>query len=266
MTKIIPEIGWNHMGDIKLAKKMIIAGAKNGADYIKTQVFDPKLLKPGPWDKDGRRDIYNKAKLTSAKYEKLYNFAKINKIKFFTSVVNKDGAKMVLKFQNDLIKIPSTENTNYELLEFCKKNFKEIIVSTGTATFKEIRFLEKIIDQKKLVIMHCTSSYPCKAKDVNLPKIELLQKYFHKVGFSDHSAGIEASILSLNFKPHYIEKHFTIDQNLPGRDNKVAILPNDLRILKHYLNFFNEAIKFRGKNFLKVEKEVRSLYRGRWGR
>ena len=97
MTKIIAEIGWNHMGDLKLAKKMIMSAKKNGADLIKTQIFDPKTLKPGPWDHDGRREIYNKAMLTSSKYELLINFAKKNKIVFFTSVMNVKGAKMVLK-------------------------------------------------------------------------------------------------------------------------------------------------------------------------
>ena len=79
MTKIIAEIGWNHMGNLKLAKKMMLAAKKNGADYVKTQIFDPKTLKPGPWDTDGRRKIYNKAKLTFDKYKNLLIFAKKNK-------------------------------------------------------------------------------------------------------------------------------------------------------------------------------------------
>lgn len=264
MTKIIAEIGWNHMGNLKLAKKMIMSAKKNGADLIKTQIFDPKTLKPGPWDHDGRREIYNKAMLTSSKYKLLINFAKKNKIVFFTSVMNVKGAKMVLNFQNNLIKIPSTENSNYELLKFCNKKFKKIIVSTGTATFNEIKKIGKLIDKKKLVILHCTSSYPCKPSDINLPKIALLKNFFNNVGFSDHSSGIEASISSLGYGLEYIEKHFTIDRDLPGRDNKFAILPGDLKNLKNFILFFKEANKFRGKDFLKSEKEVRNIYRGRW--
>ncbi len=264
MTKIIAEIGWNHMGDLKLAKKMILSAKKNGADLVKTQIFDPKTLKPGPWDHDGRRKIYDKAMLDSIKYKKLIEFAKKQKINFFTSIMNISGAKMVLKYQNNLIKIPSTENTNYALLKFCNKKFKKIIVSTGTATFKEIKKIGKIINKKKLVILHCTSSYPCLATDVNLPKIKLLKKYFKKVGFSDHSFGIEASVLGLSYNLEYVEKHFTINRKLPGRDNKFAILPSDLKNLKRFINFSKEANKFRGMNFLKSEKEVRNIYRGRW--
>ena len=70
------------------------------------------------------------------------------------------------------------------------------------------------------------------ATDVNLPKIKLLKKYFNKVGFSDHSFGIEASVLGLSYNLEYVEKHFTINRKLPGRDNKFAILPSDLKILK----------------------------------
>ena len=264
MTKIIAEIGWNHMGDLKLAKKMMLSAKKNGADLVKTQIFDPKTLKPGPWDHGGRREIYNKAMLTPEKYGNLIKFAKKNKIVFFSSVMNIKGAKTVLKFQNNLIKIPSTENTNYELLKFCNTKFKRIIVSTGTATFKEIKKIGKHINKKKLVIFHCTSSYPCKPNDINLPKIKLLKNFFKKVGFSDHSSGVEASVLSLSYDIEYIEKHFTINRNLPGRDNKFAILPNDLKNLKNFTLFSNKANKFRGKNFLKSEKQVRNVYRGRW--
>ena len=147
MTKIIAEIGWNHMGDLKLAKKMMLSAKKNGADLVKTQIFDPKTLKPGPWDHDGRRKIYDKAMLDSNKYKKLIEFAK-TKNQLFSSIMNISGAKMVLKYQNNLIKIPSTENTNYALLKFCNKKFKKIIVSTGTATFREIKKIGKIINKK----------------------------------------------------------------------------------------------------------------------
>ena len=74
MTKIIAEIGWNHMGDLDLAKKMIVAASENGSDFVKTQFFSTKNLKPGPWDNDGRRDIYEKAQLTIEKYLELKEF------------------------------------------------------------------------------------------------------------------------------------------------------------------------------------------------
>ena len=162
MTKIIAEIGWNHMGNLGLAKKMILSAKKNGADYVKTQVFDPTTLKPGPWDNDGRREIYEKAKITNEKYAKLLKYSRKIKINFFTSVMNVEGAKMVLNHQKNLIKIPSMENTNYELLNFCNKNFDMVMVSTGTAKFSEILRLKKYLEKTKFtyyIVLHLTHVY-----------------------------------------------------------------------------------------------------------
>ena len=264
MTKIIAEIGWNHMGDLRLAKKMILSAKKNGADYVKTQVFDPSTLKPGPWDRDGRRKIYEKAKITNEKYAKLLKYSRKIKINFFTSVMNIEGAKMVLNHQKNLIKIPSMENTNYELLSFCNKNFDMIIISTGTAKFSEILKLKKIFRKNKLHILHCTSSYPCLSENLNLPKIGLLKKHFKSVGFSDHSSGIYASFIAMSYKINFIEKHFTLDRKLPGRDNKFAILPEELNQLSNFRKFYKNANTFINKDFLKCEVEARNNYRGRW--
>ena len=88
MTKIIAEIGWNHMGDMNLAKKMIIAAKDNGADFVKTQIFNIKYLKDGPWMTDGRKEIYEKAQLSNENYNELFYFGKENNINFFTSVFN----------------------------------------------------------------------------------------------------------------------------------------------------------------------------------
>ena len=126
MTKIIAEIGWNHMGDMDLAKEMILAAKNNGADFVKTQIFNVKYLKDGPWMNDGRREIYEKAQLTIEKYTELRKFGEENSIAFFTSVFNTMGAEEVLKVHNDIIKIPSTESRNKELLELCSKKFDSL--------------------------------------------------------------------------------------------------------------------------------------------
>ena len=116
MTKFIAEIGWNHMGDMDLAKKMILAAKENGADYVKTQIFDIKFLKDGPWMEDGRKEIYEKSQLSDEKYLELLEYSKKIGINFFTSIFNTDAAKRVNRFQKDIIKIPSTESRNKELI------------------------------------------------------------------------------------------------------------------------------------------------------
>tara|TARA_B110000459_G_C16551935_1_gene467179 strand:+ start:1 stop:741 length:741 start_codon:yes stop_codon:yes gene_type:complete len=245
---------------------MILEAKKNGADFVKTQIFNVESLKKGPWDKDGRREIYKKAQLNYKKYEELFNYAKKINCKFFASAMSVKDAELIKKVNNELIKIPSMESRNIPLINYCSKNFKHIIISSGTSKFEEILNSCKKIPKKKLTVLHCVSSYPCKFSDLNLPKIDLFKKKFKNVGFSDHSLGIEASILSLKYNPILIEKHFTTNNSLPGRDNKFAILPKDLKSLKDIIIKNSLANKFRGKNFLKCEIEARKIYSGRWNK
>ena len=109
-----------------------------------------------------------------------------------------NDAKLLREINNNISKF-KWESRNYPLIEFCSKNFKNIIISTGTSTFKEILKSCKKIPKSKLTVLHCVSSYPCKFSDANLPKIELLKKYFKNVGFSDHTLGIKTSVLSLKY-------------------------------------------------------------------
>ena len=265
MTKIIAEIGWNHMGDMNLAKKMIIAAKDNGADFVKTQIFNIKYLKDGPWMTDGRKEIYEKAQLTNEKYNELVNFGKENDINFFTSVFNTMGAQEALKINNDIIKIPSTESRNVELLKFCNKNFKKVLVSTGTSTEKEMIDSKTCFDDDKAVFLHCVSAYPCDEYNSNLPRINFIKTLSKQYGYSDHTTGTEVSKISLEYNIDYLEKHFTTDNSLPGRDNKFAILPKDLKELVKYKEKRMAANKFHGNDFIDSEKEQREIYTGRWG-
>lgn len=146
------------------------------------------------------------------------------------------------------------------------KNFKKVLISTGTLYEKEIIELTKKYKNHNITLLHCVSAYPCPFENVNISKIEFLKKINNNdAGFSDHSTGIEASILSLSYNPSYIEKHFTIDNNLPGRDNKFAILPNELKKLKEYIEISNKIKINHGNDLQDSEQEVRKIYAGRWG-
>ena len=251
------------MGNIKIAKKMIKEAKLNGADFVKTQVFDIKYLAKGPWDNDGRKKIYSRAQILENKYKILNNYSKKIGIKFFASIVNHAGANMIRKIDNSLVKIPSANNRNYDLIKYCLNNFKKVIISLGALKFSEIKKIAKF-NKKKLILLHCVSTYPCEFEEINLSKIKKI-KYLHKfVGFSDHTRNIYASVLSLRYKPILIEKHFTIDKNLPGRDNKLAILPHELKELRKYININKIIEKYKYLNFHKKEKIIRKIYSKRW--
>jgi len=187
------------------------------------------------------------------------------KIKFLTSIFNLEDYYLIKKLNLKTIKIPSPENRNVELLKFCNKKFKNIFLSTGAAKITEIRKSFKFFNKNKyLNLMHCVSSYPCPDKITNLNRINKLKKISKNIGLSDHTPDILSSILSLDYGVSVIEKHFTINNSLPGRDNKFAILPNMMSELSRTIKRYNLMKQEQKEKFSKQEREIRKVYTGRW--
>lgn len=264
MTKLIAEIGWNFLGNINLAKEMISAAKESGADYAKFQTWSTKDLVRGPWHKDNRINLYKKAELSEDDHYELNEFCKKKKIIFLTSVFNKKYLKFLKHLKLKTIKVASMEITNIELLKEMNKIYNNIIISTGASKIDEVKKVFNYINKKKCTLMHCVSAYPTPAENINLPRIEILKKICKRVGYSGHMIGISDALGSLEYDPIYIEKHFTIDKNLPGRDNQLAILPNEMKILSNYIKDYKKIQKNKGSNYQKIEKEVRLNYRNRW--
>jgi sialic acid synthase SpsE len=264
MTKIISEIGWNHMGDMNLAKEMISASKENGADLVKTQTFSVQRLKNGPWDEDGRTEIYKKAELSVDEHLELQDYSNNIGIKFFSSVFSIEDAKLLLEVETDMVKIASAESRNIELLEFCDRNFDRMIISTGTSTLEEIKSSLSYIKKSEVTLLHCVSSYPLEPQNANLPKLLELKKLCDRVGYSDHTFGVEVSKVSLEYDIDVIEKHFTIDHELPGRDNKFAILPHELKDLSDYIKLREQSTLSHGNDYLECEAETRNVMSGRF--
>ena len=264
MTKIIAEIGWNHMGDLHRAYDMIQAASDHGADFVKFQTWSVDRLKSGPWDEDGRREIYEGAELSLKEHKFLNKYAERCNVKFFTSVFSIEDAELLNSVQSDYVKIPSMESRNLELIDYCDRNFSNIFLSTGTSTFDEIKKSVGMINNAELTLFHCVSSYPCDYKNANLERIRHLNKLCKRVGYSDHTLGVLASFVSLEYGVDYIEKHFTTSNELPGRDNKFAIVPDELREIKNYINFCKVVKEDKGTDYQECELETRKLYTGRF--
>ena len=265
--ELIAEIGWNHMGDMELAEKMISEASKSGADFCKFQTWKVKNLKEGPWNKDGRVEIYNKAELSDEKHFTLVQLCKKYNVKFLTSVFNIKDLDFVLSLSNEAIKIPSHEVYNLELIKQSCSKFKKIFISIGACKWEEFeKILNLDIDLKKIYFMHCVSSYPLTEDNVNFPKLLEIKKIHKKIGYSGHLNGIEDAIAAIGFGAHIVEKHFTIDKNLPGRDNKFALLPNDLKTISNYRDIFSKMIINKGLDIQECEMDIYNNYRGRWSK
>ncbi len=264
--KIIAEIGWNHLGDIGIAEKMIISAKQSGANVAKFQLWDPKHLKKGPWDTDGRREIYEKASLNLDSIDKLKNCCAQNDIEFLLSAFGTKSAKIIKEIGLSSIKIPSHETTNIKFLNFCSNNFKMIYFSSGASTKDEIIRAMEILKKNKLKVnlMHCVSSYPCDISNVNLKRLDWLRTVHEEIGLSDHTSDTITPAFAVMKGATVLEKHFTIDNELPGRDNKFALNPLNFRKMTNEINLAYQSLIDHGVDYQDSEKDVVMNYRGRW--
>jgi sialic acid synthase SpsE len=264
--KIIAEIGWNHMGDIALAEEMVMKAALSGANMVKFQYWDPKFLKPGVWDTDGRREIYNKAVLTKEKILKLMEISEKYNQEFLISVFGTKGATFMKDLGVKSIKIPSHETTNLKLIEYCAANFDYIYFSAGASTSDEVLTAVKILKAGKsdFCLMHCVSSYPCGNERVNLSRLNWLKGLHSVIGLSDHSSGSVIPAISVGLGVSVIEKHFTSDHDLPGRDNKFALEPDEFKLMSDNILIASDSMIDHGLEYQDIESDTVNNYRGRW--
>lgn len=243
-TFIIAEGGVNHNGDLRLAYKIIDAAKFAGADAIKFQAYitdeicikNSKLAKYQKKTKfNSQYDLLKKYELKTSQILKLAKYAQKKKINFLLSFFDTKSLELATRLNLKYIKIPSGEINNFLLLKKAAKLKKKIIFSTGMASkaeiFKTKKYLNKNgLSDKKIIILYCVSSYPTKFEEIYLPEIKFYKKkYKVRVGFSDHSMGIEASMASILFGATVIEKHLTLNRNLSGPDHQSSIEPNEFK-------------------------------------
>ena len=240
---IIAEIGINHEGNIKTAKKLIFEAKKAGADAVKFQIFKPytlankrsqksKFQKKSTSQKNPLYKIWQKMELKFPDLKKLRKYAKKLNIYFICSVFDIESLSMSRKLKIDALKIASSDITDEYLQNYLSKEKKPIILSTGMSEKSEIEKCIKNLKSKNLAILHCVSLYPCDFKRANLNRILSLKENFkYTIGYSDHCIGPIASILSINLGAKIIEKHFTLNKNKIGLDHKLSADPMDLKII-----------------------------------
>ena len=254
---IVAEAGNNHEGSFLVAKKLIDAASKAGADAIKFQTYDVKKFISKTNKK--RYEMLKKFSLTLNEFKKLSIYCKKKKIIFFSSVFDLDSVNYLDKIQS-YFKISSGDNNFYDLIKKTAKLNKELIISTGGADLKQIDKIYNIVrnirknKKLKLSFLHCVSSYPTELNQINLLSIIALKNKFPeaKIGFSDHTSEINTSVFAVLIGANIIEKHFTLDNNFSSfRDHKIALNPQNF---KKMVERINQAIIVMGKEEKIVQK------------
>jgi len=260
-TYVIAEAGINHNGDIKIAKKMIIEAAKCGADAIKFQSFTAEEL----FSKKLNSEIFDFAKklsLTLSKHKELKKFSEKYGIDFISTATGIESINILKKLKVKCIKIASMDLSNHHLLSDVAKCKIPLILSTGMSTISEIKSAVEVLDKEKATycLLHCISSYPTSINDANLNTIPYFYNIFSvPIGYSDHTLGIDACITSIALGSCIIEKHFTLDKNMSGPDQKLSADPTELKTLVNKIRIVENLLGKPRKNIIRSEMKFRKL-------
>lgn len=237
---IIAEAGVNHNGSLERAKELIIEASKAGADYIKFQTFKAETLvskdaKKADYqvkntgDNSSQFDMLKKLELSEKDHFELMDLCKEYDIKFMSSPFDIESIKFLDRLDLDFFKIPSGEITNYPFLKEIAKYKKPVILSTGMSNMDDIANALDVLRSDDIVILHCNTEYPTPMEHVNLNAMKTIKDKFNlDIGYSDHTIGIEVPIAAVALGARVIEKHFTLDKNLPGPDHKASLDPKEL--------------------------------------
>lgn len=262
-TIIIAEAGVNHNGSIKTAKKLIDAAAESGADYVKFQSFKADRLvtksakraeyqDKNTGNNESQYEMLKKLELSEENHTELIEYCEEKGIKFLSTGFDVEGLKFLKSLGLNLAKVPSGEITNLPYLRSIAQLFSNIVLSTGMADMKEVKdayqvLLSEGLKKENITIVHCNTEYPTPMEDVNLKAMNTIgQELGVNIGYSDHTLGIEVPIAAVALGATVIEKHFTLDRNLPGPDHRASLEPEELKNMVSAIRNIEKAISGSG--------------------
>ena len=275
-TFIVAEIGINHNGDTELAKEMIVAAAEAGVDAVKFQAFRAESLTSKTTKKaehqkralgldESPYEMWKRLEFSIEDFHQLKIQSEKCGLIFFSSIFDEDSLEMMSGIDTPLFKIASGDLTYLPFIRKVATKQKPIILSVGMGTLQEIAdAIEEIhsVGNKEVILLQCTAQYPANISEINLLKMGKLQEVFDvPVGLSDHSTSLIVPALAAGFGASVIERHFTIDKNLSGSDQKMSTDPAEMKAI---VEGVREAEKSLGSSYIgptDSEQEGRKLFR-----
>lgn len=256
---IIAEAGVNHNGDLNVARQLVDVAAESGADLVKFQTFsadrlvtiharkaDYQIQATGAGE--SQHAMIRRLELTRDMHEALIAHCHARGIKFFSTGFDPENIDLLVELGLDRFKIPSGEITNLPYLRHVGRYGKPVILSTGMSTLGEIEAALEVLEKAgtrhdQITVLHCNTEYPTPMADVNLRAMLTIRDTFGiAVGYSDHTSGIEVAIAAVALGATVIEKHFTLDRNLPGPDQKASLEPGELKAMVTAIHNIEQAL------------------------
>ncbi len=274
-TLIIAEIGINHNGSFDRAREMVDVARECGADIVKFQTAKLDSLvskkasmaeyqKQNTGMEKSQKEMLKDLLLPFEDFQRLAEYCEEKGVRFLSTPFDIDSIRFLDSIQ-DMWKVPSGEITNYPYLVEIAKTGKKVILSTGMSTVDEIHQAVDVLSDngtEDITLLHCTTDYPTAMEDVNLnAMITLRDEFGLPVGYSDHTKGIEVSLAAVSMGATVIEKHFTLDRNLPGPDHKASLEPDELKMLVSSIRNIEKAMGSFMKKPTDAEIKNRSVAR-----
>lgn len=273
---ILVEAGVNHNGCLETAKKMIQVAKDSGADAIKFQTFKAeklvsKFAEKAEYQKNNTQvietqlEMIKKLELTFEDFRELKKYCEELGILFLSTPFDFDSIEFLKELKMEIWKIPSGEITNLPYLRKVGKIAKKIIISTGMCELFEIEEALNVLKASgvnDIAILHCNTEYPTPMKDVNLRAMQTLKEKFNqKIGYSDHTLGIEVPIAAVALGAEIIEKHFTLDKSMIGPDHKASLNPIELKNMIDSIRNIETALGSANKFVTESELKNKNIAR-----
>ncbi len=275
---IIAEAGVNHNGDMALAKQLIDIAADAKADAVKFQTFIAeklvsKFAEKAAYQKastdaaENQLNMIRKLELKFDQFEELRNYADSKNIMFLSTPFDFPSIDFLKSLGMTHGKIPSGELTNMPYLIKMAKSFEQLIVSTGMSEMAEIHAALKVLldhgaKKENIVVLHCNTEYPTPFEDANLRAMQSIEKEFSiRVGYSDHTPGIEAPVAAVALGATVIEKHYTIDKTMEGPDHAASLDPQELKAMVSAIRNTEKALGSGEKTPSKSETKNKAIAR-----
>ena len=256
---IIAEAGVNHNGSLELAKKLVDVAVDAGADAVKFQTFKADQLvsksaqkaeyqKQATAAEESQYEMIKKLELDENVHREIIGYCNEKKIMFLSTPFDHSSIELLNNFEMPIFKIPSGEITNLPYLQHIGRLGKEVMLSTGMADLGEIEdtldvLVQSGVPKEKITVLHATTEYPCPIDEVNLRAMQTIRAAFGvKVGYSDHTEGIEVPIAAVAMGACVCEKHFTLDRAMKGPDHKASLEPAELKAMVQAIRCVEQAL------------------------
>lgn len=264
-TKIIAEFTSNHLGDPRIITSMLEESKRIGVDVVKFQSWQAKQLRSDFPDYDATFARHQSAELSDADHERIVKECHEMDLEFLTTCFDIARAEFLASLDIKMIKVASPDATSFKMIDKLCDLFETVIISTGLIEHEELTKLLDHLDPKKVVVLHCISLYPTPLDEANLSRMLWIREQGFRMGFSDHTACATAPKLACALGAEYIEKHFTLSNALPGKDQLMSSTPD---IFKEICDWRDQVQLMMGKperNLTDTEKGIRDVYVGKWG-